>query len=242
MAPGTALTLRLKRVEHPAGRLALLWLRSLPHRLARGHLVRRRRVRRYLAGTSSPRLQIGSGPQSIPGWLNSDLIAGDIYLDLQRPLPFEDRSFAYVFGEHVIEHLPERDGAALLAELHRVLRPGGVLRLTTPDLRKIIAIYEDRNPVIGREEYVRFLDLETGKRHERPCQVLNDYLRLWGHRYVYDDEDLMAKLRLAGFTEVVRREAGESEHEALRGLERHGGEAWVNRAEAMSLEASRGTS
>jgi hypothetical protein len=77
----------------------------------------------------------------------------------------------------------------------------------------------------------------TGRPHPRACQILNDYLRLWGHRYVYDEEDLAAKLHGAGFDQVVRVAPGESGHEALRGLERHGGEEWVNRAEAMSIEA-----
>jgi predicted SAM-dependent methyltransferase len=184
-------------------------------------------------------LQIGTGLSTMRGWLNSDLIAGDLYLDLTRPLPLPSDSFSYVFGEHVIEHLSEPAGTALLAELRRILRPGGVVRLTTPDLEKIIAIYEDRNPVIRREDYARFLDDITGKRHERACQILNDYLRLWGHRYVYDEEDLRAKLHDAGFERVERREPGESAQALLRGLESHGGAEWVNEAEAMCLEAFR---
>ena len=235
----SSLIARLKRVEDPAVRAVLLRARGALHYAARGHLARRRAVERYLASTNEPRLQIGAGPSTLPGWLDSDLIGGDIYVDLARRLPFPDGTFAYVFGEHVIEHLPEQTGSALLGEVHRIVRPGGVVRLTTPDLQKIIALYEDRNPVVSRADYAAFLDRETGKRHERACQILNDYLRLWGHRYVYDEEDLRAKLEAAGFREVERREPGESEHRALRGLERHGGEAWVNAAEAMCLEATK---
>ena len=236
----SGLVTRLKRTESPTLRYALLRARGAAHYAARGHAVRRATVRRYLATTDEPKLQIGTGPLSLPGWLNSDLIMADIYLDVSRPLPLPDATFAYAFGEHLIEHIPEQTGLELLRELHRVLRPGGVLRLTTPDLRKIIAIYEDRNPVVTQADYARFLDSETGKRHERGCQILNDYLRLWGHRYVYDEEDLTAKLHEAGFAEVARHETGESPHEALRGLERHGGADWVNRAEAMCLEATKG--
>jgi predicted SAM-dependent methyltransferase len=233
------LVTRLKRTENPAARDLLLRARGYVHYVPHGHIARRRVVARYLASQEEPRLQIGAGPVALPGWLNSDLISGDVYLDLARRLPLPSASFAYVFGEHVIEHIPETTGTALLGELHRVLRPGGVLRLTTPDLRKIIAIYEDRNPVVTRDDYARFLDEETGKRHDRACQIFNDYLRLWGHRYIYDEEDLTAKLYAAGFGEVERRESGESAHELLRGLERHGGADWVNRAEAMSIEATR---
>ena len=230
---------RLKRTESPLLRDALLRARGYAHWAVRGHVVRSRTVARYLASTGEPKLQIGTGPLSLEGWLNSDLISAEIYLDLTRPLPLPDASFAYVFGEHLIEHLSEGDVERLLGELRRILRPGGVLRLTTPDLRKLLAIYEDRNPVIDREAYTRFLDAETGKRHETPAQILNDQLRLWGHRFIYDEEDLARKLERAGFSGVVRREPGESDHAALRGVERHGSAEWINRAEAMCIEASR---
>lgn len=231
---------QLKRTENPLARTVLLRLRGAAHFADRGHVRRQRAVRRYLADEPVPRLQIGSGGCGHSGWLNSDLIAGDIHLDLGRRLPLPDRAFAFIFGEHVIEHLSESAGVTLLSELHRILRPGGVVRLTTPDLRKIIAIYEDRNPVVSLTDYARYLDETTGKRHERGCQVLNDFFRLWGHRHLYDEEDLTAKLRGAGFVDVMPQEPGVSEHNMLRALERHGGEAWINRAEAMCLEAVRG--
>lgn len=233
------LVTRLKRTENPFLRHLLLRARGSAHYLTRGHVVRRRAVAVYLEATPEPRLHIGAGPLRIPGWLNSDLIAADIYLDVARPLPLPGASFSYVFGEHLIEHLAEPAAEGLLRELHRILRPGGILRLTTPDLQKIIAIYKDRNPVVSQADYARYLDEGTGKTHERPAQILNDFLRLWGHRYVYDEEDLSARLLAAGFVDVVRREPGESDHEALGHLEQHGAAEWVNHAEAMCLEAQR---
>jgi predicted SAM-dependent methyltransferase len=230
---------RLKRTESPALRHALLRTAASVRYATHGHVVRARRVRRYLAGASEPALHVGAGPMRLEGWLNTDLIAGDVQLDVERRLPLPDASFAYAFGEHLIEHMPAATGERMIAELLRVLRPGGVLRLTTPDLKKIIAIYENRNPDVSREDYVTYLSGLTGKRYEQPCEVLNDYLRLWGHRYVYDEADLTSRLVGAGFATVVRVEPGESRHERLRGVERHGGEPWVNRAEAMCLEATK---
>lgn len=229
---------RLKRTPDPALRHVLLRTRGLVHNAARGHAVRRRAVAGYLASTHEPKLHIGAGPQRLPGWLNTDLISGEVYLDLGRRLPFGDDTFAYAFGEHVIEHVPESSVAPLLGELRRVLRPDGVLRLTTPDLQKLVAIYEDRNPVVKREDYARFLDEQTGRPHERPSQIFNDYMRLWGHQWIFDEDDLRARLEQTGFTGIVRHETGESGHAALRGIERHGGAEWVNRAEAMCLEAT----
>jgi predicted SAM-dependent methyltransferase len=230
---------RLKRTRHAGLRWALLRAAAAARWCLTGHLVRAVKVRRYLAATEEPRLQIGAGSTKHAGWLNSDLISGDIYLDLGRRLPFRDGTFAYVFGEHVIEHIRPDRAQRLLRELHRVIRPGGVLRLTTPDLRKIIAIYDDRNAVVSRDEYSRFLAGVTGATYDQPARILNDYLRLWGHQHVYDEDDLTVCLRAAGFGQVVSREPGQSPHAVLQGIERHGGEAWVNRAEAMCLEATR---
>jgi predicted SAM-dependent methyltransferase len=230
---------RLKRTEDPALRALLLRARAAPHWLTRGHLARRAALRRHLKATDEPRLHLGAGGTSLDGWLNTDLIAGDAYLDLGRRLPFPDASFAYAFGEHVLEHLSESQGRRLLEGLFRVVRPGGVVRMTTPDLRKIIALYEDSNPEISRADYAEFLERLTQHEQRRPAQLLNTYLRSWGHRFVYDEEELTAKLEEAGFSDVRRCEPGESTHAALRGLERHGGEEWINKAEAMCIEATR---
>jgi predicted SAM-dependent methyltransferase len=234
-----ALVTRVKRVEQPLLRTTLLYGRGFLHWLTSGHLRRRRRVRKYLATHPQPRLHVGAGPLRLSGWLNTDLISGEVHLDLARTLPLPSNAFAYAFGEHLIEHFAPAPGARLIAELHRVLRPGGVLRLTTPDLNKIIAIYEDRNPVVTRERYTDFLAAQTGRGQQRPAQVLNDYLRLWGHRFVYDELELRTALTAAGFIDIVREEPGHSRHDPLVGIERHGGEEWVNLAEAMCLEATK---
>jgi SAM-dependent methyltransferase len=47
-----------------------------------------------------------------------------------RALPFADASFDAVWCMAVLLHLPKADAPAALAELHRVLRPGGLLAVT----------------------------------------------------------------------------------------------------------------
>lgn len=46
-------------------------------------------------------------------------------------LPFPDASFDIVVSNHVVEHIPDQSGH--LSELMRVLRPGGVAYLATPN-------------------------------------------------------------------------------------------------------------
>lgn len=233
----TAAFERIRSSGNPTAQWAWFRFRGGLHYLSHGHLARRRTLRRYLAETDQPRLHIGAGPVSIPGWLDTDVVSGHVYLDLGRRLPFRDGTFSFVFGEHIIEHLDENTGFALMGELRRVLRPNGVLRLTTPELPKIISLYEDRNPVITREDYGKWMDQITGRPNRRPAQILNNFMREWGHRFIYDEEELTAKLLAAGFVDVERVEFGRSSHAQLQGLERHGPE-WENDAEAMCLEAT----
>ena len=53
-----------------------------------------------------------------------------ICLDGSGRFPFPDRSFDAIQSIDAVNHIPDRKG--LLAELHRVLRPGGTLLYTDP--------------------------------------------------------------------------------------------------------------
>lgn len=55
-------------------------------------------------------------------------------------LPFEDDSFDVVIAMHMLYHL--RDPAAGIAEMHRVLKPGGLLAVTTNGASNLRALYE----------------------------------------------------------------------------------------------------
>jgi SAM-dependent methyltransferase len=53
-------------------------------------------------------------------------------LELRPRLPFEDRFFEAVTLLAVVEHLDPAHMAALFKEIYRVLKPGGMVVLTTP--------------------------------------------------------------------------------------------------------------
>jgi SAM-dependent methyltransferase len=56
---------------------------------------------------------------------------GAVVLGNGLGLPFEDATFDAITSFETLEHLHER--SAFLVELHRVLRPGGILLLSTPN-------------------------------------------------------------------------------------------------------------
>jgi SAM-dependent methyltransferase len=87
------------------------------------------------------RLNWGCGPAPAPGWINSDRLAAcgvDLCCDIREGLPVADSLFDYAVGIHALQDVPYLDVRPVLAELRRVLAPGGVLRLALPDFEKSI--------------------------------------------------------------------------------------------------------
>lgn len=60
------------------------------------------------------------------------ILAHSVDLNQDAPLPFSDGSFDFIFCGEVIEHLFSPD--YLLEEIFRLLKPGGYVVLTTPNL------------------------------------------------------------------------------------------------------------
>jgi len=95
-----------------------------------------------------PLLNLGGGDfeQREFGWLNLDYpfeaTAGkrdfaniDIVYNMMsgEPIPIPDHSLSAVYSEHAIEHLTLNAATFIFSEVNRILRPGGVFRISVPD-------------------------------------------------------------------------------------------------------------
>src|SRR5438105_1702168 len=103
-------------------------------------------------------LNLGCGPRIARGWLNLDArpVAGAIRGDVLAGLPFRDASVDCIAAIHVLQDLAYPDIAPALAELRRVLKPRGVLRLAVPDLDRAIRAY-----LAGDEAYFHVPDADA---------------------------------------------------------------------------------
>jgi SAM-dependent methyltransferase len=89
-------------------------------------------------------LDVGCGSAKAPGAVGIDIspdTEADIIHDLNVfPYPLQDSSFDHVVMQDVLEHVHEP--VRVVEELHRILRPGGRLRLRTPHFSSALA-YSD---------------------------------------------------------------------------------------------------
>lgn len=194
------------RLGHLLGRLRNLW--RLP-------ALRRRH--------QGGKLNLGCGPDRREGFLNADLgLAGEFHMDVTRRFPFADGTFALVFSEHLLEHLGEAGAARCLRECHRVLQPGGVLRLSTPDLARQVAYYRDPEGegLAQRRQVAACSPWKYAPGSvATPAQALNDAFYLWGHRGLYDRAELTRVLQEAGFGHIAFHAPGQGSGELTTGLE-----------------------
>ena len=97
-------------------------------------ITHRQKLEDVLVGRHT--LDIGCGRKKRVGAVGLDCMdfpGVDVVADLALGLPFDDASFEAVFANQVIEHV--RDLVALVREVYRVLKPGGVFVVHVPYFR-----------------------------------------------------------------------------------------------------------
>jgi predicted SAM-dependent methyltransferase len=160
---------------------------------------------------SSPlRLHVGCGRARMAGWLNIDvqpLPGVDLVADVTQGLQVPDGAADVVFAEHFLEHLPLGEVPPFLTEVHRVLAPGGWVRLSTPNLEWVWSTHYR-------------LDLDP-ERKRLAALAINRAFHGWRHQFLWNREMLEEALAACGFDEIRWCRYGESDLPVFQGIERH---------------------
>jgi predicted SAM-dependent methyltransferase len=162
-------------------------------------------------------LDVGAGTHHLDGWLSLDVRPDDdsLYLDAARPWPLPDRCARGVRSEHMIEHLSFDDARSCICEMYRVLEPGGVCRICTPDLEGIAHAY------LGHDERLLELHRKDGYAALTWSHLPNNYMRVGDHRHLFDFDALRSLLEEAGFREIERTPFNHSRHTIVDGTDSH---------------------
>jgi predicted SAM-dependent methyltransferase len=198
----------------------------------------------YLQRKGLNKLHLGSGAALLEGWLNSDYYPTSpqvLRLDATKPFPFASSQFDYVFSEHMIEHISYQGGRRMLSECHRVLKPGGKVRISTPDMRFLIGLYGTGKSA-EQEGYIAWAVrtfVPDAPAYEDTFAI-NNFVRAWGHTFIYDEKTLRGSLENAGFTGITACELNASTDPELANLEHEDRmPCGFLRLESLTLEATK---
>jgi predicted SAM-dependent methyltransferase len=126
-----------------------------------------------------------------PGeFLNVDFVefpAVDLAFDLRGEFPIPSNVVAEIISIATLEHFRKPDVEHILKECFRILKPGGTIRIATPDIEAIAAgvIRGDDSDVLNQQLFGRFKSDETSD--------------LDVHRSMYRAREMIALLHQLGF-------------------------------------------
>jgi len=161
-------------------------------------------------------INLGSGHWKLKGWVNVDLDAEsrpDVCANLAMPLPFADGCADFMHTEDFIDQLDLKHAGQFLRECHRVLKPGGVIRVLTPDVEQLARLYLD-DP--GALKALWTTHVGVPLQYGTAAEILNLGMRFAGHTFLYDAETFASLAANCGF-QAKRVTFQHSAHPELRG-------------------------
>lgn len=152
---------------------------------------------------SSLRLHLGAGNVRLPGYINADLEktpAVDVVADVRLLIGIVPDSVEVLYACNVLEHFQRFEYPLVLQRWYQVLKPGGILRLSVPDMEAICKYYVET----GNLDDI-YMALYSGQ--QKPFSF-----HFWG----WDYKTLERDLKLIGFQEVRRYDRDKTDHAGVR--------------------------
>lgn len=159
------------------------------------------------------KLEIGSGNRPTPGYEHCDINPALPELDFvcsMENIPVEDNTYDEVRTVHVIEHVPIDIAKKALQEWHRIVKPGGLVHIDTPNFERNARLYvadnekwlDDFRSLHPLEQEVLTLNGVPNKTLWVNFKVFSTANQFDLHYCNYDAELLILLCREAGFDRV----------------------------------------
>ena len=137
-----------------------------------------------------------------------------LHHDVLNGLPYPDNSVSLIYHSDILEHFSYHEAIVFLKECHRVLKPGGLMRVCVPDFYQIVEAYYQSN-------MDRFNDVQPKEYREVKSRAIKASMLLFGsigssqnayqgHQMMYDSDGLKEMLEMNGFVDVKMMPIDES--------------------------------
>lgn len=169
------------------------------------HWQSRGKIKNILSNKKTLFVELGAGEKKGTGnWITLDMSTKcDVFWDLRNGIPFPDHSVSKLYSSHLFEHLTFNEGQQLLNECMRVLQPGGTFSICVPNARIYIEAYLNPESV----DKNKFFDHKPAYNNTSRIDAINYMAYMDGHhKYMFDEENLLAILKLKGLRNVHLRE------------------------------------
>jgi 2-polyprenyl-3-methyl-5-hydroxy-6-metoxy-1,4-benzoquinol methylase len=148
-----------------------------------------------------------------------------------RHIPWPDGSVEVIYSSHMIEHLDRQDADLFLREARRVLRPGGVIRLSTPGLKQLVSTYADQG---DGDRFIASLFTCVDRPRSLLARLRDAFNGPRHHLWLYDETSLCALLERHGFHDATALKPGRTTLQQPGALN-----LWERMAESIYVEATR---
>lgn len=178
-------------------------------------------------------LQLGCGHNLLQGWLNTDAepTYGVTFLDVTQPFKLPEASFDFIFCEHLLDLMPIDKVEFILRECFRILKDGGVLRLTLYSPERLLrlghdASYADKNVKYSEWNLRNYTKTWAKTLLEKtnilpPVLVLSNFASKMKGKFLYDISTLSTLLESIGYTNIQSCPISESSWPTLQNIERY---------------------
>lgn len=135
------------------------------------------------------KLHLGCGEKILSDYINVDIRSNlkcDVVDDVKTLSKFENNVISEIYASHVLEHFNRQEYMLVLDRWYEVLSDGGVLKISVPDLEKVMLMYNN-----GTKLKSLWGLLYGGQTYEKNF-----------HYVGFDFETLKEDLEKIGFTDI----------------------------------------
>ena len=170
------------------------------------------------------KLNLCSGPVMLKDYINLDISPNsDVIIDLENEnLPFRNNKFSTVICMSAINYFEKQRAIEILKDVYRVMSSGGILRISTQCLDKLVKYYINNDENFFNQKNEKNLPRFPGKNNaEKLLNWFYGFDTVEGHKtkYIYNFEILSNILKEIGFRNIENKNYFDSEIENIQEID-----------------------